>query len=105
MSVMLVPFWNGLVFTLGAALSNSTRERPCASLPVTTRRMGLGASLIGFGLSGVRANPVRRSAPRFVGDRVHVGHDVDDRWPFHRVGPLEHIAEATRGPCAVKTRG
>src|SRR3978361_2121915 len=28
-------------FTFGAALSYRTFERPCASLPVTTRRMGL----------------------------------------------------------------
>src|SRR5712691_6855275 len=33
--------------TLGAALSNSTRERPAASLPVTTRRIGLMASVMG----------------------------------------------------------
>ena len=37
---------DGARLTLGAALSNSTRERPCASLPVTTRRIGLGVSLI-----------------------------------------------------------
>src|SRR2546421_3054748 len=32
--------------TLGAALSNSTREQPCASLPVTTRRIGLIAAVM-----------------------------------------------------------
>jgi len=31
--------------TLGAALSNSTRERPRSSLPVTTRRIGFTFSV------------------------------------------------------------
>jgi hypothetical protein len=30
--------------TFGAALSNTTHERPCASFPVTTRLIGLGSS-------------------------------------------------------------
>src|SRR5207249_7557363 len=34
--------------TLGAALSKSTRERPCASFPVTTRRMGRSFSVMWF---------------------------------------------------------
>src|SRR5204862_8015900 len=34
--------------TLGAALSKSTRERPCASFPVTTRRMGRSFSGMWF---------------------------------------------------------
>src|SRR5438270_592576 len=34
-------------FTFGAALSKSTRERPCASLPVTTRRIGFSPRAIG----------------------------------------------------------
>jgi hypothetical protein len=34
--------------TLGAALSNNTRDLPLASLPVTTRRIGFGLSAIGF---------------------------------------------------------
>src|SRR2546430_15261578 len=34
--------------TLGAALSKSTRERSCASFPVTTRRMGRSFSVMGF---------------------------------------------------------
>src|SRR6266581_76537 len=34
--------------TLGAAPSNSTRERPCASFPVTTRRMGRSFSVMWF---------------------------------------------------------
>src|SRR3954463_10338618 len=37
---MQVPRLMAPGLTLGAALSNSTRERPCASLPVTTRRIG-----------------------------------------------------------------
>jgi tripartite-type tricarboxylate transporter receptor subunit TctC len=32
-------------FTLGAALSNNTQERPSALLPVTTRRIGLGSAI------------------------------------------------------------
>src|ERR1700752_1182933 len=44
---MQVPLLTAPGLTLGAALSNSTRERPCASLPVTTRRIGL----IGSGMS------------------------------------------------------
>src|SRR5712692_4905924 len=32
--------------TLGAALSNRTRDRPCVSLPVTTRRIGFMVSAI-----------------------------------------------------------
>src|SRR5450759_2305065 len=46
MSVMPVPFLKVLAMTLGAALSISTRDLPCASLPVTTRRIGLIPSLI-----------------------------------------------------------
>jgi hypothetical protein len=46
MSVMPVPFLKALAFTPGAALSISTHERPCASLPVTTLRMGLMPSAI-----------------------------------------------------------
>src|SRR5262252_8893346 len=38
---MQVPLLIAPGLTLGAALSNSTRERPLASLPVTTRRIGL----------------------------------------------------------------
>src|SRR2546423_14004514 len=34
--------------TLGAAPSKSTRERPCASFPVTTRRMGRSFSVMWF---------------------------------------------------------
>jgi hypothetical protein len=44
-----------VVFTLGAALSNSTPERPCASLPVTTRRIGL-TSVIRFDSAGTNGN-------------------------------------------------
>jgi hypothetical protein len=40
-SVIAVPFLKALALTLGAALSKTTQDRPCASLPVTTRRMGL----------------------------------------------------------------
>src|SRR5437879_12566080 len=32
---------------LGAALSNSTRDLPCSSFPVTTRRMGRNFSAMG----------------------------------------------------------
>src|SRR5262249_21291577 len=46
MSVMHVPRLIAPGFTLGAALSNRTQERPCASFPVTTRRIGLTASAI-----------------------------------------------------------
>src|SRR5215210_6699943 len=42
---------SGRGLTLGAALSNSTRERPCASLPVTTRRIGFIASAMHDSLS------------------------------------------------------
>jgi len=34
--------------TFGAALSNSTRDLPFASLPVTTRRIGLTLSVMFF---------------------------------------------------------
>jgi hypothetical protein len=34
-------------FTFGAGPSNNTRERPCASLPVTTRRMGFRGRVMG----------------------------------------------------------
>src|SRR5436309_165965 len=34
--------------TLGAALSKSTRDLPCASFPVTTRRIGRGFSVMRF---------------------------------------------------------
>jgi tripartite-type tricarboxylate transporter receptor subunit TctC len=46
MSVMQVPRLIVPEFTLGAAVSNNTQERPSASLPVTTRRIGLGSSAI-----------------------------------------------------------
>src|SRR5215468_12631444 len=45
-SVMQVPRTIAPGLTLGAALSNSTHERPCASLPVTTRRIGLGSAIV-----------------------------------------------------------
>src|SRR5882672_5574977 len=48
MSVMQVPRTTAPGLTLGAALSNSTRERPRASLPVTTRRIGFTLSGMGF---------------------------------------------------------
>src|ERR1700722_2428684 len=41
---MQVPRLTAPGLTFGAALSNSTRERPLASLPVTTRRIGLTGS-------------------------------------------------------------
>src|SRR5215831_3177638 len=47
-SVMQVPLLTAPGLTLGAALSNSTRERPRASMPVTTRRIGLIGSGMGF---------------------------------------------------------
>src|SRR3981081_3460106 len=47
-SVMQVPLLTAPGLTLGAALSNRTRERPFASLPVTTRRIGLIGSGMGF---------------------------------------------------------
>ena len=40
MSVMPVPGRIAPGFAFGAALSKSTRDLPCSSLPVTTRRMG-----------------------------------------------------------------
>src|ERR1044071_8312663 len=43
MSVMQVPRLIAPGLTFGAALSNSTQERPWASLPVTTRRIGFGS--------------------------------------------------------------
>src|SRR4029078_9421915 len=42
-SVMHVPRLIAPGLTFGAALSNSTHDRPCASLPVTTRRIGFGS--------------------------------------------------------------
>src|SRR6185369_16034629 len=44
MSVMQVPRLIAPGLTFGAALSNSTHDRPCASLPVTTRRIGFSSS-------------------------------------------------------------
>src|SRR5262245_40013242 len=89
MSVMLVPFWNGLALTLGAALSNSTRERPWASLPVTTRRIGL-MSLMST-LAPLERMEIRRARrrPRFFCDGVHVGDDVDHHRLFHLDGAVE----------------
>src|SRR5258708_34764227 len=59
---MQVPRLMAPGLTLGAALSNSTRERPCASLPVTTRRIGFIPSgmgvLLGSGFVYI-ARPVR----------------------------------------------
>src|ERR1700719_1089144 len=46
MSVMQVPRLIVPELTLGAAVSSNTQERPSASLPVTTRRIGLGSSAI-----------------------------------------------------------
>ena len=46
MSVMQVPRLIVPELTLGAAVSNNTQERPSKSLPVTTRRIGLGSSAI-----------------------------------------------------------
>ena len=46
MSVMQVPGRIAPGFTLGAALSNRTFDLPRASLPVTTRRIGLMASVM-----------------------------------------------------------
>src|SRR4029077_10021130 len=46
MSVMQVPRTIAPGLTLGAALSNRTHERPCASFPVTTRRIGFGVSVM-----------------------------------------------------------
>src|SRR6266852_4835244 len=43
--------------TLGAALSNSTRDLPCASFPVTTRRMGRNFSAVGSMINS--AGPAR----------------------------------------------
>src|ERR1051326_6308592 len=60
MSVMQVPRLIAPGLTFGAALSNSTQERPCASLPVTTRRIGFG-SLVS--ISGLTFQP-RRNAMR-----------------------------------------
>jgi len=61
-NVMQVPRLMAPGLTLGAALSNSTRERPCASLPVTTRRIGFIPSgmgvLLGSGFVYI-APPVR----------------------------------------------
>ena len=87
MSVMLVPFWKGLVLTLGAALSNSTQERPCASLPVTTRRIGLMSSR--HAPAPLERMKIGRAArhPRLLGDRVHVGHHVDHHRPLHARSP------------------
>src|SRR6266404_7598207 len=44
-------------FTLGAALSNSTHERPCVSFPVTTRRIGFTSSAI----AGPRARSIAKA--------------------------------------------
>src|SRR6185312_2824387 len=45
---MQVPLLIAPGLTFGAALSNSTHERPCSSLPVTTRRIGFSSSAIQF---------------------------------------------------------
>jgi len=45
-SVMQVPRTIAPGLTFGAALSNKTPERPCASFPVTTRRIGFGVSVM-----------------------------------------------------------
>jgi hypothetical protein len=50
-SVMQVPGRMAPGLTFGASLSQSTQERPCASLPVTTRRIGLILLLIAFSCS------------------------------------------------------
>src|SRR5258707_12142820 len=47
MSVMQVPRLIAPGLTLGAALSNSSHDRPPSSLPVTTRRIGFSPSAIG----------------------------------------------------------
>src|SRR4029077_9025610 len=44
--VMRVPRLIAPGLTLGAALSNSTHDRPRSSLPVTTRRIGFSSSAI-----------------------------------------------------------
>src|SRR5260370_733948 len=84
MSVILVPFWKGLVFTFGAALSSRTPDRPCSSLPVTTRRIGLIASSIVVSVTKLGARFLERMkvwragrGPRLVGDRVQVADGVD----------------------------
>jgi hypothetical protein len=43
MSVKLVPAWMGLLQCRGAGPSDTTRDRPCASFPVTIRRMPLAS--------------------------------------------------------------
>src|SRR5258707_3891782 len=55
-------------FTLGAALSNSTQERPCVSFPVTTRRIGFTSSAI----AGPRARSIAKA--RRVCNRIVVLH-------------------------------
>src|SRR5258706_2117395 len=47
-SVMPAPGLTAPGLTFGAAPSKSTRERPCASFPVTTRRIGRSVSFMGF---------------------------------------------------------
>src|SRR5262249_37398100 len=54
MSVMQVPRLIAPGFTLGAALSNRTQDRPCASFPVTTRRIGVTSSTIDPSLGRLR---------------------------------------------------
>src|SRR5262245_41611264 len=86
MSVMQVPRTTAPGSTLGAALSNSTCERPWASFPVTTRLIGLGASVmatfpfwrltlartfsdIGLSAPNSRAQGVRRRMRHTTGSR------------------------------------
>src|SRR5437879_2208856 len=61
--------------TLGAALSNSTRDLPCSSFPVTTRRMGRNFSAMGSMINA--AGRARVAVRRRMGDEERVARTSD----------------------------
>src|SRR5260221_9014077 len=108
-SVMPAPGLTAPGLTFGAAPSKSTRERPCASFPVTTRRIGRSVSFMGFysiqlqvRLLHDRGVPVvlpfeefgvflGRVARRVQAERNKAAPDV---------GVLENFPDFGRKPCA-----
>src|SRR6185503_6855675 len=96
---MPVPFLKALALTLGAALSNNTFDLPCASFPVTTRRIGLiPSAIVAISVSRflVRMKIPAARSPGMRRDCVHVGHDIHDYRLVHGDRFLQRAGEFAR---------
>src|SRR5258706_1375113 len=96
---MPVPFLKALALTLGAALSNSTFDLPCASFPVTTRRIGLiPSAIVASSVSGflVRMEIPAARGPGMRRDRVHVGYHIHNHRSVHGDRLLQRPGELAR---------